>query len=95
MKDFTFKEIDHLIAYGWLGEDSRHKFGINYASKSTNQGFGWYSIKKHDNDEIEYNAHYPVNVDPDDGSCDMEHVKKLYHSFDDYINNKPYHNEKN
>lgn len=90
MSDFTFKEIDHLIEMGWLNEDYRHKFGINYASKSTNQGFGWYSIRKHENDEIEYNAHFPVNVDPDDGSCDMKHVKRIFKTFDDLLNNKPY-----
>lgn len=94
MSNFTFLEIDKLIDRGWLDEESRHKFGIDYVSKSTNQGFGWYSIRKLDNDEIEYNSHYPTNVDPDDGSYDMVYVKELYHSFDDYLNNKPYFKEK-
>lgn len=93
MSDFTFQEIDHLISKGWLKEESRHKFGINYASKSINEGFGWYSIRKHNNEEIEYNASFPVNVDPDDGSCDMKHIKRIYTNFDGYMNNKPYFEE--
>lgn len=93
MSDFTFKEIDYLIRMGWLNEDSRHKFGINRASKSTNQGFGWDAIKKHENGEIVCNHHFPINVDPDDGSCDMRHINKTYTNFDDYINNKPYFTE--
>lgn len=90
MIDFTFKEIDHLITRGWLEENRRHEFGINHILKHTNQGFGRYSLTKQDNGEIEYRAHYPINVDPDDGRYDTKHELKVYRTFDDYVNDNPY-----
>jgi hypothetical protein len=92
--NFTFKEIDHLIARGYLGLDSQNTFGIKYASKTTNQGFGWHSISKEPGGEIHTSSHYPTNVDPDDGSCDMKHDKEKYRSFDDYLKGEPYYTNK-
>jgi len=88
--DFTFTEIDVLIKMGWLEKDKVNTFGISSISKSTNQGFGHTSLRKTESGEIIYNYSTPVNVDPDDGSCDYSDGTKYYKNFDDFINHKPY-----
>lgn len=88
--DFTFEELDELIKRGLLSKDKAYTFGINYAYKSTNQGFGSYSIEKKDNGEIHFHSSQPYNVDPDDASYNMEYREEYYYNFKDYLENKPY-----
>lgn len=92
-KDFTFLELDHLIERGYLDKDKSHTFGINCISKSTNQGFGHWTLTKLENEEIHYSSSSPTNVDPDDGSYDTKLIERKYHNFNDFLNRKHYFEE--
>ena len=88
--NFTFAEIDVLISRGYLDKDQQNTFGINYGYKSTNQGFGSYSVRKSDDGEIITQSARPINVDCDDGTYDMEYETDYYKTFEDFVNHKPY-----
>lgn len=91
--DFTFAEIDVLIQRGFLDKSDENKFGIQYASKSTNQGFGHYSVSKYADGQIVYHYSFPTNVDPDWGTYDTSSGSEYYKTFEDFITNKPYYKD--
>lgn len=86
--DFTFAEIDVLIAKGMLPKDKINTFGISSADKGDN--YRSHHVRKNDDGSISESWYYPVNVDCDDGSYDTRHFSAEYHTFADFVANKPY-----
>ena len=86
--NFTPNELSLLRKKGLVDNNGNIR-------STTYPGFGYYILRKLDNDEIEEINSYPTNVDPDDGSYDSVKITRYYHNFENFIDNKPYFEEKN
>ncbi len=92
--DFNFAEIDHLITRGLLRENQRNIFGVNLGDGGGNgQGFGYHYVYKNEQGEVIETWSSPTNVDPDDGTCDYRGGRKVYKTFENFMNRSPYKTE--
>lgn len=90
MKKFSKEEIEYLEKHKW------HKLSDSYFSRKSmhDDGSDYYMLWIDKNGEIIYTSSYPINVDPDWGTCDRAHETLKYKTFEDYINNKPFFNKR-
>jgi hypothetical protein len=69
-----------------LKKNNYECYGNDYASYIYQTNWLYHtSLTKLKNGEIEYNSSYPINVDCDDSSYDMEYEKKTFKSLKEYL----------
>ena len=81
---WTQEEIDLLKSKNY-NPYCETQASYNFSSHS---GFDWYTLEKNTDGSVTYFSHYPVNVDPDDGSYDMEHSSEVHESLEAFFKHR-------